>query len=127
MDMQLSSVENIFVLDESGNNTCRRNNKNNAGKKLVCPTGVTPRQEVGIKNEHFTVVPVTNLLGELVVVLIILKGEKLQESWCFGLDVFAEEDGFGPGKRYPWRAHLQYKWQGDPLHVCSKPECLNDI
>jgi hypothetical protein len=78
-------------MDETGCNTGGRNDKNNASEKLVCPTGVTPKQEVGIKDEHFTVLPVTNLAGVLVLIVIIFKGERLLESWCFSLDVFTEE------------------------------------
>lgn len=100
-NIRYTRPENIFVLDETGGNSGGRNDKNNAGEKLVCPTGITPRQEVGIKDEHFTVLPITNLLGELVMVAIIFKGEKLLESWCLGLDVFADEVGFRRGKRYP--------------------------
>jgi hypothetical protein len=96
VDIEITHPENIFVMDETGCNTGGRNDKNNASEKLVCPTGVTPKQEVGIKDEHFTVLPVTSLAGELVCIAIIFKGERLQESWCFGLDVFAEEEGFGP-------------------------------
>ena len=33
--------------------------------------------------------------------VVIFKGDKLKESWCIGLDIFAEEEGFGFGKRYP--------------------------
>jgi hypothetical protein len=97
----IDNPDNIYVMDETGCNTGGRNDKNNASEKLVCPTGVTPKQEVGIKDEHFTVLPVTNLAGVLVLIVIIFEGERLLESWCFSLDVFAEEEGFGPGKRYP--------------------------
>lgn len=79
-EIRFTNRKNIFVFDETGSNTGGRSDKNNGGEKLVCPTGVTPRQEVGIKDEHFTVIPITNLDGELKMVVIIFKGKELKES-----------------------------------------------
>ena len=63
---------------------------------------------MSIKNAHFTVVPVNNLLGELVFATIIFKGDKLLPVLMMGVDVFAEwitgDDhlqNFGMGKRHP--------------------------
>lgn len=99
--IKITHPENIFVMDETGDNTHGKDDKNSGGQKIVAPTGVVPKEEVGVKDSHFTVVPIHNLCEELVMIVIIFKGEQLKLSWCFGLDVFAEEEGFGPGKRYP--------------------------
>ena len=74
---------------------------------------MVPKTIAGIKNSHFTVVPINNLLGQLVMVTIIFSGHQLLASWCMGIDVFAEnaaealanedtlEFEFGPGKLFP--------------------------
>ena len=88
-------------MDETGDNTHGKDDKSQGGEKIAAPTGVVPKEEVGVKDSHFTVVPIHNLCGELDMVVIIFKGEELKLSLCFGLDVFAEDEGFGPGKRQP--------------------------
>ena len=81
---------NLFVFDETGDNTHGKDDRNNRGKRVVVPAGVIPKQLVNIKNSHFTVVPVSNLRDELVFVTIIFKGEKLLPVWSMGVDIFAE-------------------------------------
>ena len=72
------------------------------------PEGVDADVAVGIKDSHFTVVPViTDATGDLVFVCLIFKGNKLMSTWTHGVNVFAELDetndlnNFVTGKRYP--------------------------
>ena len=106
--IDITRPQNVFVYDETGDNTHGKDDSNNGGEKVVVPAGVIPKQLVSIKNAHFTVVPVNNLLGELVFVTLIFKGDKLLPVLTMGVDVFAEwitgDDhlqNFGMGKRYP--------------------------
>ena len=100
---------NIIVADETGSSTREMGDGNNGGQKCVTPVGETPRYEASAKHSHFTVIPFTNLAGELVMVAIIFSGEKMKPEWAFGKDVFAEwigdDDDFhknvGPGKYFP--------------------------
>ena len=60
-----------------------------------------------MNDSHFTVVPITNLNGSMVMLVIIFAAKKLPKSWCLGIDVFADydednyENNFGIGRRYP--------------------------
>ena len=98
---------NVFVMDETGDNTCGKNDGNNAGEKKVVPKGQVPKERVGIKDAHYTVVPINDLTGRLRCVAVIFKGEKVVPSMAVGCDPFADFDdddyasNFGPGKRFP--------------------------
>ena len=98
---------NVFVMDESSSNAHGKDDSLKGGEKKVVPAGEIPREEVGIHDAHFTVLPIHNLEAELVFVTVIFKGEKVQPLWALGVDVWAElsEDchpgNFGPGRRFP--------------------------
>ena len=78
---------------------------------MVGPAGETPQELVGIKDSHFSVLPISDFLGQLRFVTVIFAAEELKGGWTVGVDVFAdvvdELDGVdplcnhGPGKRYP--------------------------
>eukprot|EP00956_Cyclotella_meneghiniana_P012685 scaffold18029_cov37-Cyclotella_meneghiniana.AAC.4 len=101
--------ENVFVMDETGDNTNGKNQGNNGGEKVVVPKGMVPRNLTGIGDNHYTVIPVTNLLGVTVIICIIFAGEEMKASWALGIDALADnvsvdEDGvfeFGEGKVFP--------------------------
>jgi hypothetical protein len=99
-----------------------KDDKNCGAEKLMVPTGVQPRQEAANKDDHFTCFPVNNLLGELVMMVIIFSGKELKQEWCFGLDVFAEEDGFGPGKRFPGGPTIQVDGREVPCFFAASPK-----
>eukprot|EP00985_Skeletonema_marinoi_P035040 scaffold45443_cov277-Skeletonema_marinoi.AAC.1 len=82
--LKYTRPENCFVFDETGSNTNGTADKRKGGQKKVVGRGQKAQEVTGTKDCHFTVVPVTNLLGELVFVTIIFPGEVV-----------------GPGKRYP--------------------------
>ena len=73
----------------------------------MVPAGQILQKEVGIKDTHFTVLPINNLLGKLVFVTVIFKGKKLDPRWALGVNIFAKLNkecnfgNFGTGKRYP--------------------------
>ena len=102
---------NCFVLDETGSNTHKKDDGQKGGEKKVVPRGETPKEVVGIKDSHFTVLPVSDLNGKLVFVKVIFAAKKLSSAWTTGVEVFHElvketesSDplrNHGPGKRYP--------------------------
>jgi hypothetical protein len=125
--IKFTRPHNIFFLDETGANSGGRSDKNNAGEKLVCPSGCIPRQQVGIKDQHFTVTPVTNFKGELEFLVVIYKGKEVRVSWCLGLDVFAKEEGFGLGKRYPGGSSISVNGKEVPiLFAASENASMNE-
>jgi len=105
--LKYTRPENCFVFDETGSNTNGTADKRKGGQKKVVGRGQKAQEVTGTKDCHFTVVPVTNLLGELVFVTIIFPGEVFQPSWGIGEDPFVVDLGddqaasVGPGKRYP--------------------------
>ena len=115
VSIKITRPENCFVLDETGSNTHGKDDARKGGEKKVVPKGEVPRELVGVHDSHFSVLPITNYLGELVFVTVIFAAEKLNNAWTFGVDVFAELEGneddfdstgdaccnFGTGKRFP--------------------------
>jgi hypothetical protein len=113
---------NVFFMDETGDNTHGKKDGRRGGEKFVVGKGQGANNIVGTNDCHFTVVPITNMNGHLVMVTVIFKGKKLIESWCLGIDVFSVfdesnyENNFGTGKRYPG---LQlYRDNGTKIPIC---------
>jgi len=94
-------------MDETGDNTHGKKVGRRGGVRVVVGTG----QGARILSEPTiaTVIPTSNFDGHLVMLIVIFLGKKLNDSWCIGIDVFADfdddemfyENNFGPGKRYP--------------------------
>ena len=105
--IRIDRPKNVFYFDETGSNTNGKDDGDRGGERRVVPEGVDADVAVGIKDSHFTVVPVTDATGDLVFVCLIFKGAKLMSTWTHGVNVFAELDetndvnNFGTGKRYP--------------------------
>ena len=49
--------ENVFFLDETGDNTHGKDDGNRGGQRKVVPKGEIPKELVGVKDSHFTVTP----------------------------------------------------------------------
>lgn len=105
--INITRRENIFCMDETGDNTHGKNDCKKGGEKKVTVKGLIPRELVGIRDSHFTVAPVTDFNGDLRIVVVIFAAEKVPDKFCVGVDVFAEwddddfENNFGQGKRHP--------------------------
>jgi hypothetical protein len=65
--------KNIFVLDETGSNTHGKDDGANGGEKKVTGKGQVASQEVGVNDDHHTVLPIHNLLGVHVMNCIMIK------------------------------------------------------
>jgi len=120
--------ENVFVMDECGDNTHGKDDGNRAGEKKVVPRGAIPAEVVSTKNSHFSILPVSNLLAETVLVTVIFKGERLSPAWALGCDVFAEwvegsevVDNFGPGKRFPGLSLFDSNGKEIPVLFAATP------
>ncbi len=128
VDMRYTRPQNVFFLDEKGCNTCETGDGANGGQLMMCPVGQTPLQVASTKDSHFTVVPVSNALGDLVLILIIFKGENLRPMDAMGVDIFADEceGGFlancGPGKRYPGGPTCIYNGIEIPCLCAASPK-----
>ena len=99
--------DNCFCFDETGDNTHGKSDSRRGGERFVVAKGQAAKNVVGTNDSHFTVVPITNLNGCMVMLVIIFAAKKLPKSWCLGIDVFADydednyENNFGIGRRYP--------------------------
>jgi len=82
---------------------------NNCGEKKLVTKGMVPQCAGGVLDNHYTVIPVTNLVGVTVLITIIFAGDQMKASWALGIDALAEnisvdEDGIfelGEGKVFP--------------------------
>ena len=107
VSLNLTRPENIFVLDETGDNTHGKEDAVKGGQKMMCLKGQVPREEVGVSDRHFTVVPVTDLTGRLRAYAIIFKGDFLDATWPLGIDIDKLPivgdilENMGPGKAMP--------------------------
>ena len=98
--------ENVFFLDETGDNTHGKDDGNRGGQRKVVPRGEIPKELVGVKDSHYTITPITDATGTLRFVTVIFAAKEVSPVWSLGVDIFAEwdpEDEFnmGPGKRHP--------------------------
>ena len=107
--IDIHNRDNVFCMDETGDNTHGKKDGRRGGERFVVRKGQGASYIVGTNNCHFTVVPTSTLEGRLVMLTVIFPGKKLNDSWVIGIDVFAAfnddekfyADNFGPGKRYP--------------------------
>lgn len=122
--MVYTRPHNVFFFDETGGNTCEKDDGNNGGEMMIVPVGEVPRQSASTKDNHFTVVPVSTAAADLVLVCIIFKGERLHALDAMGLDIFVpwKEGGFmanvGPGTRHPGGPTIQYRGKEIPC-LCA--------
>jgi hypothetical protein len=69
--------------------------------------GNIPKELVGVKDSHYTIMPVTDAMGTLRFVMVILFAAKeISPGWSLSVDIFAEWDpddefNMGSGKRHP--------------------------
>ena len=69
--------------------------------------GNIPKELVGVKDSHYTIMPVTDAMGTLRFVMVILFAAKeISPGWSLSVDIFAEWDpddefNMGPGKCCP--------------------------
>ena len=81
---------NVFLMDETGNNTHGKDDCKRGGEQMVVPCGEIPKEEVGVNNSHYTLAPFTDLNGDLRFLVVIFAAAKVRPCWAMGVDVFAE-------------------------------------
>ena len=132
--IDIHNRDNVFCMDETGDNTHGKKDGRRGGERFVVGKGQGASNIVGTNNCHFTVVPTSTLEGRLVMLTVIFPGKKLNDSWVIGIDVFAAfnddekfyADNFGPGKCYPGLELLDEN--GDKLPICfgaSDSACMS--
>ncbi len=57
--------ENVFFLDETGDNTHGKDDGNRGGQRKVEPKGEILKEIVGVRESHFTITPITDATGKL--------------------------------------------------------------
>ncbi len=98
--------EDVFFLDETGDNTHGKDDGNQGGQRKVVPRGEVPKELVGVRDSHFTVTPITDATGTLRFIVLTFAAKDVLPELSLGINVFAEKDpvvenNFGPGKRHP--------------------------
>ena len=84
--------ENVFFLDETGDNTHGKDDGNRGGQRKVVPKGEIPKEIVGVRDSHFTITPITDATGKLRFVVVIFAAKEVSPEWSLGIDIFAEWD-----------------------------------
>ncbi len=84
--------ENVFFLDETGNNMHGKDDGSQGGQRKVVPMGEITRKIVGVKDSHFTITPITDATGKLRFVVVIFAAKEVLPEWSLGINVFAEWD-----------------------------------
>jgi hypothetical protein len=104
--VDINDRDKCFCFNETGDNTHSKIDGRRGGEKLVVAKGQAAKNVVGTNCSHFTVVPITNLNGKMVMLVMMFAAKKLPKSCCLGIDVFADFDkdyyknNFGVGRRY---------------------------
>ncbi len=99
--------DNCFCFDKTRDNTHGKSDGRRWGEKFVIAKDQVAKIDVGTNNSHFTVVPITNLNGRMVMLVMIFAAKKLPKRWCLAIDAFANfdndnyENNFVVGRRYP--------------------------
>ncbi|KAL7545121.1 hypothetical protein ACHAWF_013505 [Thalassiosira exigua] len=124
--------ENCFCCDECGDNTHGKDDGNKGGEQMVGPAGEVSHELVGIKNSHFSVLPISDFRGRLRFVVVIFAAEVLYASWTIGVDVFADAAekvngieplcNFGPGQRYPGLSLFDPEGKEIPVMFAATPK-----
>ena len=110
-------------MDETGNNT--QEDAVNGGQKKMVPEGTIPRDEVGIFNAHYSILPVSDLTGDMQIVTIIFAGEQVRLEWAVGVDIFADFDelcvdnNFGLRRRHPGLSLFDKDGNEIPVHFAA--------
>ena len=84
---KLTHPDHFIFVDEVGSNTNMTKDGNKGGEKLACERGTTPHQQVICSDTHFTTLGFTNTLGQLILCLIIINGNKSSADQVLGFDV----------------------------------------
>ena len=69
--------DNVFVIDETGDNNHGENDSIKGGGNKVITRGKVPREEVGIKDSYFTLALFHDIIGELQCLVVIFAADKL--------------------------------------------------
>jgi hypothetical protein len=77
---KLVKPEMGFLFDETGGNTCMKNDGHVGGRKYVSRSGTKPKLRASESDNHFTTLTVTSLTGEPVLCVVIFKGEQILNS-----------------------------------------------
>ncbi len=90
--VDIKDHDNCFCFDKTGDNTHGKSDGRRGGEKFVIAKGQAAKNVVGTNDSHFTAVPISNLDGNMVMLVMIFAAKKLLKSWCLGIDVFANFD-----------------------------------
>ncbi len=83
---------NVFFLDETGDNMHCIKDGNRGSQRKVIPRGKIPKELVGVKDSHYTITPITDATGALRFVTVVFAGKEVSPEWSLGIDIFAEWD-----------------------------------
>ena len=128
--------EFFLFVDETGSNTNMKDDKRIGGQTVLAGIEDEAIYPAGTKDAHFTVLVVTNALGEPVCVVIIIKGKVLSMIEKLGMDMSKElvhgsnekdfDKNYGDGKRFPGAPVCTYlNNEIPPLVTCTPTGSVN--
>ena len=117
--------EYCIVADETGGNTCQRDDGHVGGERMICEIGTRPQETISNKAHHFTVMGLTLLTGEPLLCVIIFSGKNRRDEVELGYDdtvpLFGnmDDDDFmeknmGEGKHFPGGPTCTFKGKAIP-------------
>ena len=128
-DIEITHPQWILFGDETGCNTCMRDDGNYSGTKYVVPVGSTPRKKVVCTDHRFTLFPLVAATGELVVNVVIFNSAAtaVRASWHSGYDIRSKiitnekgepvicEENCGEGKFYSEGLTTEFRGKRIPM------------
>ena len=120
--IEITHPEYCIVADETGGNTCQKDDGHVGGEKLICESGrgSVPKQIINSKTHHFTVMGLTLFNGDPLLCVIIFSGKSPRDDIELGYDDTVPmighlddedfmEKNIGKGKRFPCGPTCTYK------------------
>lgn len=117
-DVNILFPEYILFFDETGCNTSQKKDGHVGGEKFLVERGTTPKIHSSTRDQHFTVLGVTNARGDPILAVVIFASERKNgcpSNWYWGIDctvtdpkmtpdgadVSLDDCNFGPGNYFP--------------------------
>jgi hypothetical protein len=127
----------FFFCDETGINTCQRNDGHNGGKKYIVPPEMQPLLGANTTDHRASVLPIVSARGDLVLLAVVFMSDSAEVPalWASGIDVTVDpittEDGnvdvfnkenHGPGNYLPGATVCEYRGKKVPTQFYTSPK-----
>lgn len=138
-EIHVTNPSFILFGDETGINTCMKEDGNRGGARYVVPRGSTPRLLASTSDHRATVLPITAASGQPVVCCIIFQSENNQDDvtglWKTRADITKDPildangnvdadniSNYGPGKYFPSGPVCDFEGKKVPCLTFNSPK-----